>query len=1402
MNIRLTTAAALLLATCSARAELRAAWEFNPADVSGASVAASGGTAANTTGTLTGDADIPQGYLALDGNGDYLAFGTDVTGLRGLSAITVVAWIRVDDNGTVMRRIVEHDDNFYFYTEGGKFRFTIHGTGGAALISATTLPTNVWLHVAAVWQRNAFAKLYVNGVPEASLSNPTVAMGNVANRLSFGVQCNGTAAPTASSYFHGGMDDVAVWDTALSDAHIAALSKRLAPTTLAGLIAAAPVTGIGKTNATVNGLLNAPAADIRLYWGTADGGTDPDAWANVCDFGASASAAGLSTNLTGLAVGTRYRYRFRADGQWTDAGTFTTYGTLPDDLPGLQLWLRPDAGVTTNAAGRVEAWADQSGNARDAARSGTAGTLKLVMREGIGALPAVQFAGGTDNAFLSVAPYTPDATNDLTVFVVARALPQADTGTIRPLVSAGPPGSGQGLFCIAGSRPWSDVGKTIPSVGALGCFGRGYGSSVPYSEFAATNDLPNFAPGAGHVAVMTLDAAANSGKGRFAAFFDGIARRTANGTSTTPAAGPVAIGGTPAVNSYRFDGFIGDVLIYDRVLSDDERNAVGWYLQSRYGLEGNHTDPLVARTAIRAATAVTKTTATLNGEVLDLPNPAEAAFFWGETDGGSDPAAWAHTNIVGTVTGLGRIAAPVAGLTPGTVYRYRLRCENASGEAWTTAGTFTAWREEPSDFAGLQLWLKADDGLTTNDTGIVTQWADRSGNARDAVRVGTAGGITRVFDDWNGLPALATTGLTGSDYLNTPAYQVADTDDLTVFVVARAGAQESVGSAIKALVGSGTAGTGQGTFCIAATRANVAGAAGCLGYMGRNYTANPPYPDFASASSVPNFAPGSGGHIAALTLDAAANGGLGQFTGFFDGYARASIAGQTTNPQNGPVDIGGSVYGTNTRFAGWLGDILIYNRVLTADERNRVGWYLQTKYGLAGAYRNPFATVLTNTALTALSGTSASLAVDVADGDLPATVTLHWGTADGVWTASTNTTAAAFGTVTLTADGLTPGAIYFARFSADNSQGTVWADDTLTFVTPGPPIVAAYPPNTPGFTSARLEGALVATSGAPSSVWIYWGAADGGTDAGAWDLAIPFGPQETGRVTSAVSGLAENTAYFYRVYAENSFGARWSEAVRFTTAFAPPPEVKTDRLVFWLRADAGVAHSNGLVHAWTDQAGTSDAFASGASRPAYESASVNGRAALRFDGADDFLAAADRDALDLGTGAGKGWTMLAVYLRENSGTRNIVSKGTAGSNEADWRLFREDTGILWGTGPASDSNAWFRVAEPPANQPHVLAATLTQTGETSGVKVFYTDGEPHVSEPYAAKAPANTHPVVIGGFGAANGNLKGLVAEVMVFNRALSDDDLNNAGFYLQAKYGIPGAFEYRAPRGTLMLLK
>ncbi|MCL1909995.1 MAG: hypothetical protein FWG05_03560, partial [Kiritimatiellaeota bacterium] len=94
---------------------------------------------------------------------------------------------------------------------------------------------------------------------------------------------------------------------------------------------------VGGTNATLSGVLvycgeNAATAELTLYWGTDDGGDVPSAW-NLApiEFGALGTGA-FETNLTGLAYGKTYKFRFMAESElgaqsWQkECGEFTTIG--------------------------------------------------------------------------------------------------------------------------------------------------------------------------------------------------------------------------------------------------------------------------------------------------------------------------------------------------------------------------------------------------------------------------------------------------------------------------------------------------------------------------------------------------------------------------------------------------------------------------------------------------------------------------------------------------------------------------------------------------------------------------------------------------------------------------------------------------------------------------------------------------------------------------------------------------------------------------------------------------------------------------------------------------------------------------------------------------------------------
>ena len=99
-----------------------------------------------------------------------------------------------------------------------------------------------------------------------------------------------------------------------------------------------PATGMGARTATVNGLLAYPQfgsnTSVIVYWGNADGATNPAAWQNAFNLG-TWPAGGISFNLSGLAAGTNNYYRFYATNAggsyWSPA---TTSFATPLDLSG------------------------------------------------------------------------------------------------------------------------------------------------------------------------------------------------------------------------------------------------------------------------------------------------------------------------------------------------------------------------------------------------------------------------------------------------------------------------------------------------------------------------------------------------------------------------------------------------------------------------------------------------------------------------------------------------------------------------------------------------------------------------------------------------------------------------------------------------------------------------------------------------------------------------------------------------------------------------------------------------------------------------------------------------------------------------------------------------------------
>jgi hypothetical protein len=199
--------------------------------------------------------------------------------------------------------------------------------------------------------------------------------------------------------------------------------------------------------------------------------------------------------------------------------------------------------------------------------------------------------------------------------------------------------------------------------------------------------------------------------------------------------------------------------------------------------------------------------------------------------------------------------------------------------------------------------------------------------------------------------------------------------------------------------------------------------------------------------------------------------------------------------------------------------------------------------------------VISNLAATELTIATAKVGASVtSSGGRAPLITLYYGTSDGGTNPAAWTQHVDLGTVstssTITLGGLNAATTYYFRAFAANEGGSSWAASSGSFTTPVASLptienVAASQIN--GF-SANLNGQVTSTGQAPTTVTIFYGMTDGGTNAAAWASSAEMGLQ-SGSYTQLIATLTPTTGYFFRSRATNAAGETWAAV---STAFTTP----------------------------------------------------------------------------------------------------------------------------------------------------------------------------------------------------------------------------------------------------------
>ncbi|HTG43932.1 MAG TPA: Ig-like domain-containing protein, partial [Verrucomicrobiae bacterium] len=344
---------------------------------------------------------------------------------------------------------------------------------------------------------------------------------------------------------------------------------------------------------------------------------------------------------------------------------------------GLQLWLKADLGVTTNASGAVTQWADQSGQAHHALQPDETLAPKLVGNAANGK-PVLRFDGADDYMDVLSAPGL-DIVGDIASFAVIKIDDYSNYNSIWGKTAgaagnipapndfylgqgSGLPqvfrGDSSGFGNVAGERPVRE--DTYVVIGF-----RHAGTTLTHYLNGATN-------GVGEITVTPVDAGTNLKIGSREDLFT------------------------------KLKGDMAELLIYDQALTDAQTTTAINYLRTKYGI-------------VNAAPTVA-ITVPANNATLTAPASVTVTVTAADEDG-----RVTRVNLLANGSLVGSASAPpyqfpISVLSGGTVNLTAVATDDRDATTTSSNITVTVTAAGPTPTlttnSHLKLWLKGDAGIT------------------------------------------------------------------------------------------------------------------------------------------------------------------------------------------------------------------------------------------------------------------------------------------------------------------------------------------------------------------------------------------------------------------------------------------------------------------------------------------------------------------------------------------------------------------------------------------------------------------------------------------------------------------------------------------------------------------
>ena len=184
------------------------------------------------SGVLAGST-LPQwlpGKLgsALSFDGSHAYVNLPATGSLNITGqMSVCAWVNPTVNGTQNDIITKQNGSgaqFEFADTSGNISFGwAVGANADYWVSSAVLPTGVWSHVCATKTNNTTAALYINGTSAALGSSCSPSCGDVPTSMSIPITIGSSINGPAPNYWSSQLDDVRIYNRALSPMEVANL---------------------------------------------------------------------------------------------------------------------------------------------------------------------------------------------------------------------------------------------------------------------------------------------------------------------------------------------------------------------------------------------------------------------------------------------------------------------------------------------------------------------------------------------------------------------------------------------------------------------------------------------------------------------------------------------------------------------------------------------------------------------------------------------------------------------------------------------------------------------------------------------------------------------------------------------------------------------------------------------------------------------------------------------------------------------------------------------------------------------------------------------------------------------------------------------------------------------------